>query len=39
MTNTIHVPPGEAGDEAIARMLPKLWRMAKSEQNARRSDQ
>ena len=39
MSKTIYVPPGEEGDEAVMRIIPKLHAMTKAEQNARRSDQ
>lgn len=39
MTDTIYVPEGDAGDEAVMALIPNLHKMAKAEQNARRSDQ
>ena len=37
MTQTIHVPEGEAGDEAVKVIIPAIWRMAKAQQRRDRS--
>lgn len=33
---TIYVPDDAAGNETLVRLLPELWRIARSQQQARR---
>ena len=37
MTQTICVPEGEAGDEAVKRLIPQIYRMASAQQRQNRA--